>query len=92
MAKVSFPLIRLNETPTGREIVFPYGNDWYRMPWEDVPDRYKQLYAAYLKLQGIEIPDWLAPYDVGTIDLTTTDVEIDLSKCTQVPEDYPLGV
>ncbi len=94
MARVRFFAIRVNETREGREIVFPYGQEreWYRMSWEDVPERYKQLYVAYLKLSGIEIPDWLKPYDTGTIDLTSADVEIDLSKCTQVPESYPLGV
>lgn len=38
MARVKFSAIRINETREGRKIVFPYGNDWYKMPWEDVPD------------------------------------------------------
>ena len=92
MAKVSFSLIRINETPNGREVVFPYGKNWYKMSWEDVPDRYKQLYVAHLKLQGASVPDWLTPYDVGTINLMTTDIEIDLSKCIEIPENYPLEV
>ena len=93
MAKVNFSLIRINETPNGREIVFPYGKEWYKMSWEDAPERYKQLYVAYLKLQGIPIPDWLTSYDVvGTIDMSSIDVEIDLNKCVEIPENYPLEV
>jgi len=91
IVEIPFNLVRLNEVANTREIVFPYGNDWYRMSWEDTPERFKELYVAWLKLQGIEIPEWLKDYEKDTIDIKDVNIEIDLSKCEKIPAVYPLA-
>ena len=88
--KVPFNLIRVNEGREGLEIVFPYGNDFYRMKWDKVPDRFKELYVVWLKLQGMTIPEWLKEYEKDTIDVSDVSVEIDLDNCEKIPETYPL--
>ena len=90
--KVPFNLISINETPRGREIVFVYGNDFYRMDWDKVSDRFKELYVVWLKLQGKEIPEWLEECEKDTIDVSDVSVEIDLDECEKIPATYPLGV
>jgi len=92
MVKVPFHLIRVNTSEGSLEIIFPYGNKWWKLDWDKVPDRFKHLYVVYLKLQGIEIPDHLKEYQVNTLSMDNIDISIDLDKCVQVPENYPLGV
>lgn len=89
MVTVKFYQISVNLTDAAREIIFPYEGKWYRMDWENVPDKFKQLYVAYCKLNGVEIPDFLKPYDIGTFDISTTDIELDLTLAEEIPETYP---
>jgi len=87
---VPFHLIRVNLGREGLEVVFPLGNNWYRCKWDKVPERFKHLYYAYLKLLGKPIPDWLKEYTVKTISIENTIISIDLDNCREVPEGYPL--
>lgn len=88
---IQFNVIRINETREGLEIVFPYENKWYRLDWDKVPERFKILYVVYLKLQGIEIPDYLTEFNRDTIDISNTLIEIDLDNCIEIPVEYPLS-
>jgi len=89
---VPFNVIRINETPNGKEVVFSYGEDFYRMEWDKVPDRFKELYVVWLKLQGMTIPEWLKDYERDTVDVSDVSVEIELDECEKIPATYPLGV
>lgn len=92
MVYVPFHVIRVNVTAKGLEIIFPFGNQWWRLSWDKVPSRFKHLYVVYLKLLGREIPDYLKEYEVETINVENVSVRIDLDKCEQIPHDYPIGV
>lgn len=91
LVKIPFNLIRLNEVAGEKEVIFPYGNGWYKLSWENTPERFKELYVVWLKLQGMEIPDYLKDYEKDTIDIKDVDIEIDLSKCEKIPAEYPLA-
>ena len=54
---ISFHKIQVNLFQNKKELIFPYGDDWYRMDWENVPEQYKIMYVAWLKFQGIEVPE-----------------------------------
>ena len=49
IVRIPFNLIRVNQGREGLEVVFPYGEDWYRLDWEKVPDRFKELYRRSLE-------------------------------------------
>ena len=90
--KVSVPFYRMyvNQGRDGLEIVFNYGKNWYRVDWNRVPDKFKILYVAMLKLQGLEIPEHLKKYERDTIDISDMNIEIELDECEKIPETYPL--
>jgi len=90
MVSVPFHKIHVNTTPNGKEIVFKYEDKFYRMDWANVPDKFKQLYVAKLKLEGIAVPEDLASYDVGTFDLSDTNIELDLNSAEEISATYPL--
>lgn len=90
MVDIPFHLIQVNETREGREIIFPYGTDWYRCPWEKVPSRFKRLYVVKLKLMGYKIPDYLKDYETETITVSNVNVSIDLDNCKIIPSEYPV--
>ena len=92
IVKVKFHLIRINTVASKLEIVFPYGEKWYRMDWENVPDKYKTLYTAYIKMLGREVPDYLKDYEKTTIELDNLEIELELDLAEEVPPTYPLGV
>lgn len=92
MVEINFSVIQVNEIPEGKEIVFPYGDKWYRLDWDKVPPRFKHLYVTYLKLLGREIPEWLSEYETDTITVSNVNVDIDLDNCEEIPEEYPMGV
>jgi len=75
----------------GLEIVFPYRNQWYRLDWDKTPDRFKELYVVWLKLQGKEIPNYLKKWETVMIDVENVNIEINLAECEEIPETYPLG-
>jgi len=89
---IKYSVIQVNRTSEGYEIVFPCNGKWYRLSWDLVPERFKQLYVVDLKLQGISVPDFLAPYNVDPVEIGDTTVDIDLSLCDEVPEDYPVSL
>ena len=91
VVKVRFNLIQVNEIGESREVVFPYEGRWFRMDWNKVLERFKVLYVAMLKLQGLEVPEDLKEYERDTIDVSDIDIEIDLNQCEEIPEMYPLG-
>ena len=91
-AKIPFNRITLNKVRDRLEIVFPYGDDFYRLEWEKVPNRFKELYVVWLKLQNKPIPDYLESYIKDTVDVSDVNIEIDLDECEKIPETYPLGV
>ena len=86
---VKFHLIKVNYVSGKPEIVFPYGNDFYRMDWDKVPEKFKILYVVWLKLSGKEIPEHLKCYERDTVDVSDTNIEIDLDYCEKVPPAYP---
>ena len=90
IVKIPFNLINVNQSGENLEIVFPCNDKWYRMDWDKVPEKFKILYVATLKLQGLEIPEHLRKYEKDTIDVSDVNVEIDLSQCEEIPEEYPL--
>ena len=91
LVKIPFNQIQVNVVAfEGAEIIFPYGSKWYRMKWNNVPARFKQLYALKLRLEGVRVPDALEQYVVGNIDVSDLDIELDLAKAEEVDENYPL--
>ncbi len=92
MVRVPFHKIRVNKRGDTFEIVFPFGDQWWALDWDKVSSRFKRLYVVYLKLTGAEVPDYLKDYEVSTISVDDVSIPIDLGKCRQVPENYPLGV
>lgn len=91
LMEVRFRDIRVNTTPSGREIVFRYGDQWFKMDWESVPDRFKELYVAYLKLIGADIPDDLSKFDKDVYNIGDATVEIDIEQVEKIPEGYPIA-
>ena len=91
LVKVPFNQIQVNMVAfEGAEVIFPYGDKWFRMKWDDVPTRFKQLYVLKLRLEGVRVPDALEQYVVGGIDVSDLDIELDLTKAEEVDENYPL--
>ena len=90
VVKIPFHLIHVNSGRSGLEIIFPHNRKWYRLEWSKTPEKFKILYVAMLKLQGIEIPEHLKQYERNTIDLSEIEIEIDLNECEEIPEAYPL--
>jgi len=88
--KIPFNLINVNQGTEGLEIVFPYGKDWYRLDWVKAPEKFKILYVAMLKLQGIEISEHLKEYERDVVDISDTSIEIELDECEKISETYPL--
>lgn len=92
IAKIPFNLIKVNSVDGRLEVVFPYGSDFYRCDWEDVPDRFKELYVLFLRLSGCSVPEYFEDYVVDIIDVEDLDIEFDLDKCGSVPLTYPVEV
>ena len=89
--KVPFNQIQVNLVAfEGAEIVFPYESKWFRMGWNDVPDRFKQLYVLKLRLEGVKVPNALEQYIVNDVDVSDLSIELDLGKAEEVNEDYPI--
>lgn len=87
--KIPFNLINVNQGRESLEIVFPYGKDFYRLDWDKTPDKFKELYVVWLKLNGYKIPEWLKDYD-REIVVTDVSIEIELDECEKIAERYPL--
>lgn len=90
MPEIPFNMMFVNKTREGIEVIFQHYGKWYRMNWENVPERFKHLYYAKLKLEGKPIPDFLKPYEVKEITIENAVVRIDLDDCEEIPETYPL--
>ena len=88
--KIPFNRLHVNEGREGLEAVFNYDRNWYRLSWDKVPEKFKILYVATLKLQGLEIPEHLKEYERDTIDISDISIEIELDECEKIPESYPL--
>jgi len=89
--EVKYHQIQVNVKANGeREIVFPYGGKWYRMNWSDVPDTFKEMYVADLKLHGYSIPDDLIAWDEEFPHIGDAVVFLDLTKAEEVGEGYPM--
>ena len=89
IVKIPFNLIKINKTRESLEIVFPYGNDFYRLDWDKVPDKFKELYVVWLKLNGYKVPEWLKDYE-REIVVSDVSIEIELNECEKIAETYPL--
>ena len=91
LIKVPFNQIQVNVVAfEGAEVIFPYENKWFRMKWDDVPTKFKQLYVLKLRLEGVRVPDALQQYIIDTIDVSDLNIELDLDKAEQVDESYPV--
>jgi len=88
--RIPFNLIRVNQIGKRLEIVFPYGNDFYRLDWSKVPDRFKELYIVWLKLSGYKVQEWLKEFERDVVDVSDVSIEIELDECEKIPETYPL--
>ncbi|HDD44012.1 MAG TPA: hypothetical protein ENG63_04020 [Candidatus Desulfofervidus auxilii] len=91
VVKVLFNLINVNQREKKLEIVFPYGKDWYKLDWEKVPEKFKILYVAALKLQGYKVPDYLKEFERDIIEISDVNIEIELDECEKIAFEYPLG-
>ena len=89
IVKIPFNLIKINKTRESLEIVFPYGNDFYRLDWDKVPNKFKELYVVWLKLNGYKVPEWLKDYE-REIVVSDVSIEIELNECEKIAETYPL--
>jgi len=87
--KVPFNRIQVSLVRDQQVILFPYGDEWYEMRWDEVPDRFKELYVLRLKLSGIRIPEELKEFERNWIEVREVKVELDLSKAQIINE--PLG-
>lgn len=91
LVKIPFSQIQVNMVAfEGAEVVFPYGDKWFRMEWAKVPDRFKQLYVLKLRLNGVRVPDALEQYIVDNMSVSDLDIELDLEEAEEVDEDYPV--
>ena len=90
MVEIPFYSINVNSGREGLEIVFNYNRKWYRLKWDKVPEKFKTLYVATLKLQGLKIPDYLKKYEKDIVNVSDLSIEIDLNECEEIPETYPL--
>ena len=89
--KVPFNQIQVNMVAfEGAEVIFPYGDKWFRIKWDDVPTRFKQLYVLKLRLGGVRVPDALQQYIVDNIDVADLSIELDLDKAEEIDESYPV--
>ena len=84
--RIPFHAIQVNVTPRGREIVFPVEGKWYRMPWSRVPERFKELYVALLRLQGARIPPELWRYARDEVCLDDLNIELDMRYAERLEE------
>jgi len=84
--RLPFHAIQVNVTPEGREIIFPVKGEWYRMPWGRVPERFKELYVALLRLQGARIPPELWKYARDDVKLGDLTIELDLRYAERLEE------
>jgi len=83
--KIPFNVIQINLTKEKTlEVVFFHGGKFYAMPWNEVPEKFKILHVAKLKLLGCSIPDFLKSYIKDVVDLSDVNIEMDLSKCKVV--------
>ena len=82
--KIPFNLIRINQVRESLEVVFPYGNDFYSLKWDFVPDKFKELYVVWLRLNGYKVPDWLKEYEKKVVDVSDVNIEIELNKCKKL--------
>jgi len=89
MIQVEFYKIHVNSGREGLEIIFPYNDKWYRMKWKDTPKKFKILYTARLKLDGIPIPNELKEYERKRVDIEDLMIELNLNKAEEVIETYP---
>ena len=81
--RIPFPRIFVNQVRDKLEIVFPYRDKWYRLDWEKVPNKFKELYIAKLRLNGFPIPDRLKEYSISVINIEDLEIEIDLDECEE---------
>jgi|GEM_PF-6465839 len=89
--KVPFNQIQVNLVAfEGAEIVFPYKSKWFKMRWNNVPDRFKQLYVLKLRLEGVKVPNALKQYIVNDIVIGDLSIELDLDKAEEIDENYPI--
>ncbi|MDL1957029.1 MAG: hypothetical protein LWW95_08315 [Candidatus Desulfofervidus auxilii] len=91
IVKVLFNMINVNQRGKKLEIVFPYDKHWYRLDWEKVPEKFKILYVAGLKLQGHKVPDYLKEFEKDVIEISDLNIEIKFDECEKIPVKYPLG-
>jgi len=90
---VPFHRVHLNLRPdSSPEVVFRHGNVWYRVEWSKVPDRFKELCALKLRLEGRSLPEWLEGALGDKVDVRSFEIEFDESVCEFIPENYPLGM
>lgn len=76
--------IQVNEGPDGKEIVFPVGDKWYRMPWDNVPEKFRKMYWALVRLSGGEIPKDL---DYDSVVVNDAVIELDMEYAEEMDED-----
>lgn len=89
MISLDFHNLRINSFAGSLEVIFSYAGQWYKLDWDCAPERLKQLYSVYLRLQGLQ--DEVTGYDKSEICVGSTTVEIDLSKCTPISHEYPVS-
>jgi len=83
---IPFRVIQHNITPEGEEIVFPYGDRWYRCPISKVPEKYFKLRDVYLWIEEGKTVNRIVRLNLNVPPI----VEIDLEECEEITETYPI--
>ena len=83
---VHFANISINTVNGGREAIITVGRWSYSLPWDKLPDRFKQLYVAWLRLQNANIPDDLQQYVTDNIDISNLYFDINLDEAVLLSE------
>ncbi len=83
---VHFANISVNTINGEREAIVTVGRWSYSLPWNKLPDRFKQLYVAWLRLQNLAVPQNLQQYITNNIDISNLYFDINLNEAVLLSE------
>jgi len=77
---IHFANINVNVVNGVREAIVMINHWSFSLPWDKLPDRFKQLYVLWLRLQNIPVPQDLQQYVVNNIDVANLYFDINLDE------------
>lgn len=83
---VHFTNILVNENNNKREVIINIGKWTFSLSWDKIPDNYKYIYVAWLKIQNLSIPDDLQEYIMDTIDISNLYFDINIDEAVLLNE------